>query len=601
MIPPFKFFKSHPGRWRVDGISCLSMEDGKRPRVIICFSKDGEHASGSVNFFQKNLHFSAIMWFTTGSIWENGRKVSNPKIQKPVATDTRTSRTRILRNTLRIVTEEENGTEVDIIPVTEFSFGGGKGNYRHLMDTKYEVLKTTDEETPYIIIPHSEIYRFYLAVSTRLCNAILMDDVDRYVDLDKSIPGPSPTLVTNRRLSRVERYIFLRALSDEKAMLSMRHVRKCLEKSSYERKGNYLEATFPFKGMTNLTCAGQRICWRPATDHYPAIYALFAMQLLSCSYTPNLYDPTIVYPEAKKSRKESDSSGGSYDKGSEDEPSQQDMDELFELGDTPADAKIRRLVLRVPSYRFPAMTDLKYSFENLDGSEDARGRWLDENEESDSNTIGEGDYSQENSGAKGVDRSAENQRTSRDMENFIKMMRVFKQKNKAKNWEVEFLSNTDELVAEGERLSSFPQMTGRYSWYLIKPEGETTPRARHAVCAQITSPNNNKIYLVEIELRPNESGWSTAVWIPSVEGGSFEVSDLNSFLKLTAIRKRWPKEGHDWGRKEWKILADELLAKSTIYGADHPHGVKEYEGKDIQKWAEDLSNKIDSFSTGLTF
>jgi hypothetical protein len=601
MLPPFKFFKSFPGQWRVDGISHLSMKDGKSPRVIVCFSRNEKHIPDNINFIQKNLPFNAIMWFTIGSIWESGRKISNPKIQKPLTIDTRDSRQRSLNEPLRILTEENNGTEVAIIPATDFSFGGRKGNYPHLINTKYEILKTTDEETPYIIIPHSEIYRFYWGVSTRLCNSIIMDEIERYVDWGKSIKGYSPTLVTRTRLSRVERYVFLRALSDDKAMQSMRYARKCLDGSS-NQKDKYIKARFPFKGRTSLTCAGQRICLRPSTERHPAVYGLLAMQLLSCSYIPNINDPTIVEPAEEKGSRESNGPGEPYNKGAWDEAFQQEMDELFDLGDNPADKKIRRLILREPSNRFQAMTGLKYRFENLDGSGNFKKRWVDGDDPSDCYTIAEGDYAQDNLGCKGADQSSEHQPISRDIENFIKMMGIFQEINKVKNWKVEFLSNTNELVANGVRLSSFPKITGQYKWYLIQPDGQPL-RPRHAAWAQITLPGEreNMIYLVEIELKPNEDGRSTAIWIPTTEGESLTESDLNAFLELTAVRKRWPKKWHDWGCEKRKDLADKLLEKSTIYTIDHLRGVTEYTNEALQLWAKLITEKIEPLSKGLTF
>jgi|SRR5690554_68520 len=598
MLPEFKFLKSHPGSWRVDGVGELTLNNN-RPQVILCFSSVDQDSQ--TRFLKKSLPLSALIWFSVGSVWKNGKRIANSSLNTEKFTvDTSDFRDRSLPERVLINLGNGDCADVSIIPAQEFNFGGGKGNYLFLRDARYKMFKTQDKETPYLIVPDSEIFRFYYAVSSRLCNSIVMDETDKYVDWSLSERGANPKVFLKARLSRLERYIFLRSLSDDVARQNLEGIRKHIENKSAQGNQLFVSANIPFRGKTTLAVTGKRICLTQDSSSSPAIHAYFAMQLLSCSYTPSFYDPTIIY-----GGKEYRSDGGetSHSTGSSVENSDysDDLDDLLEFDHVEGDSRIKKLSLLAPSNRFPAMENLNYNFLKPDGSVDSYGAKFDSDEKFNFDTIEEGGYSEQSSGGRGVGIYASEQRTSRDMDKFIDVIKIVRAINKPKGWEVDFISNTDELNSNGERLSIFPNMGKKYNWYLIKPSGSKDNRPRHAVWVQVTLPDNKKIYLVEIELRSGEYGWSTAIWIPTVEGDYLFSSDLDRLLKLTAVKNRWPKLNHKWASSKLDELSKELFARSEIGRVTHPKNILNDTDTDenLQKWAEQLTEKINVINDGL--
>lgn len=601
VVTEFKFFKSHPGIWRVDGVGQIDLINNK-PLAKICFSGAyPDSLTSNKAFFQRSLPASSIIWLPVGSFWKNGRKIKDNTLKiERFTIDTSKSDVLNLQEKLNIDFKDSRRIETGIIHPDEFSFGGGKGNYNFLKEANYRLLETDNEKTPYIIIPNSEIYRFYYGVSSRLCNSIIVGETDKYVDWDLSERGINPKIFLKTRLSRLERYVFLRALADDDAMRSLLNIRNMIESKFVKEEKVFIDADFPFKKRTTLSVKGKRICLARATDTTPAVYAFFAMQLLSCTYAPNLGEPIVVFGGEEFRVKE----GGSI-KGSNSDPfddflsDMEDLDELFELDDVGADARNKRISLLTPSARFPAMAKISYKFIKPDGSVDAYGARFDKGEESGLYTIGEGDYSKENSNIRGVDNNISDHQTSRDIEKFIEVMKAVRSINKPKNWKVDFLSNTEELNSSGDLLSVFPNMGKRYNWYLIKQPHSNDSRPRHVVWAQITLADNRKIYLVEIELRPDEHGWSTAIWIPTTENGSLEAEDLDQLLRLTAIRNRWPKLSHKWPNEKLRLSVEDLFERSIIYGMEHPNAATVAADDGIRNWAEQITEKINQIKDDL--
>lgn len=598
----FRIFDKHPGIWRVDGIGEVYI-DGSRPRVQISFSriKDGcesePHKNSSLctaseqQHLTLNLPFSAIMYFTVGSIWKDGKNIGPPNlIDNPISISSNQGTNLRLKDKLEL-----GNSRVDIIPSTYFSLGGMAGNYSKLKETHYQVLPILDgSQAQYLILPHSEIYRFYISVSTQLCNAVIMDDIGKYVDFKNSKPGRSPTLTTLTRLSRLERFVFLRALCDPVAMVALRHSRNIIlskrinSNLSGTKTSGMLEAIFPFNGLTSLTVSGKKICLQRAGTNTPEIWAIFAMQIHSCNHPVSFHEPTIVSPETDRTARSASEKGGENGATSL-AHIDDDSIELFGVQDQPASATMRRLSLVTPSSRFPSLWDLKYKFINKDGSHDNAGYKFDERELGEHYSIDEGDYTEEGSGNSGIDQSLVDQPPSRDLTDFIKMINVLEKEAACRKWSVNYLSNTNDIVSVGGvRISSFPKMNNRYNWYLIDS------RPRQAVCVEIVMPEKTPIFMIEMELRPSESARSTAIWIPA-NGSIMNSEDLTNFLKLTAYRNRWPLNHHKWRSKKEEILAAKVLTKCKILTINHLSCQdNEYTDEHYKKWADGIIDMLGS-------
>ena len=607
MLLVFKFLSRHPGVWRVDGIAKVDIESSK-PRVRVCFAKikddqvDNPYKNTSLaesepsvaTYINLNLPYSAIIWFTIGSLWENGKKIGGPKLENSVTVDTRLGITRRLNEKFEL-----DDIGYDIIPHKFYSFGGSAGSYSDLKDTNYEILPISNgSSAQFLIIPHSELYRFYIGASSRLCNAVIMGEVDKYVDFNQSIPGRSPVLIAHTRLSLLERFVLLRALCDEDAMASLNYTRLSLKAArmndvtSTRNGASMIKATFPFKGVTSLTVSGKRICIREQSDDASPVWAILAMQIHNCSRPVSFYDATIM---CSATYRNPNPRGGNDDVNPMTNHRPHPIDgEEFDVDDSPSDKTLRRLALLYPESRFPSVRRVDYILRNLDGTNNGSGAIIDTQEADELYSISEGDYQGDSEGTIGVDITTDEQSVGRSLSDFLCMIKILRQLCRLKGWSVITLQNHGEIVSDGERISVFPNMPKRFNWHIIN---SNPARPRQAVCARIELDGDKELYLIEMELRENESGRSTAVWIP-LKAASMNVEDLDNLLKLTTYRHCWPHKDAKFDERE-KALSEKIFRKANIDKINHLSGVKIYTSDDHKRWAEEILEKIDMLKNYL--
>jgi hypothetical protein len=604
MQPVFTYLSRHPGVWRVDGISKVYLENSK-PRVRVCFAKikydqvDNPYKNSSIEekgkrYINFNLPYSAILWFTIGSLWEDGKKIGGPKLGGVVTVDTRQGITRRLNEKIEL-----DGVGYNIIPQGSFSFGGNSGSYGDLKGTNYELLPIrSGSNAQYLILPHSELYRFYIGASSRLCNAVIMGEVNKYVDFNTSTSGRSPVLITHTHLSLLERFVLLRALCEEDAMASLNYTRLSLKAErvnnvlSVNESASMIKAKFPFKGVTSLSVSGKKVCIREKTNDAPAVWAILAMQIHNCSRAVSFNDATIMCSTVYRNPNPRGGDDG-VDPTKTHQPPPIDGDEV-DVDDSPSDKTLRRLALLYPESRFPSVRHIDYALRNVDGTEDRSGVRMDALEENNPSSINEGDYREDSKGTKGVDMSIDEQSVGRSLSDFLCMIKILRNLCRTNGWVVTTLQNHSGIISEGERISVFPAMPKRFNWHMIK---SNPSRPRQVVCAKIKLEENKELYLIEMELREGESGRSTAVLLP-LKAGSIIVRDFNNLLKLTAYRHCWPHKDAKFDERE-KLLSEKIFSKANIDKINHLSGIKSYTAEDLDRWAKEIFNKIDTLKIYL--
>jgi hypothetical protein len=607
MQPVFMYLGQRPGVWRVDGISKIYLDNSK-PRVQICFAKikddqiDNPYKNSSIEkkgidgkrYINFNLPYSAILWFTVGSLWKNGKKIGSPKLEGVITVDTRQGTTRRLNEKLEL-----DGVDYSFIPHKFYSFGGNSGSYGDLKGANYEILPISSGSiSQYLIIPHSELYRFYIGASSRLCNAVIMGEVDKYVDFNRSIAGRSPVLIAHARLSLLERFVLLRALCEEDAMASLNYTRLTLKAerlndvTSSRERTSMIRAIFPFKDITSLSVSGKKVCIREKADDVPAVWAILAMQIHTCSRSVSFDDATIMSSTVYRNPNPREEHDG-VDPIKTHQLNRFDVEEL-DLDDSPSDETLRRLALLYPESRFPRVRHIDYALRHVDGTEDSSGVRMDVLEANEPSSINEGDYREDSKGTKGVDMSIDEQSVGRSLSDFLCMIKILRNLCRTNGWVVTTIQNHSGIISEGEKISVFPAMPKRFNWHMIK---SNPSRPRQVVCAKIKLEENKELYLIEMELREGESGRSTAVFLP-LKAGSIIVRDFNNLLKLTAYRHCWPHKDAKFDERE-KLLSEKIFSKANIDKINHLSGIKSYTAEDLDRWAKEIFNKIDTLKIYL--
>lgn len=614
MTVAFKKLKKYPGLWKVDGISNIHLVTNK-PRITISFSKIKKDALENT-YKHENHHldknhkiphisldfpFSAIMWFISGSLWEDGVKVfDSPIVHDSISIDTTNIRNYRLQDTIPI-----NGAQVEIIPKNYYSFGGNKGSLDNSHYAFAKVINSSYPATEYLIIPHTEIFRFYYGMSSRLCNSILMGETNKYADMSSntSIKGNSPTLVTNKYLSRLERLVFLRALSNpaaEEGLYCSHKKIKYVDIYNLNDSENSIKpvfSIFPFNDRTDLTVAGKKICLKKEDDNGSAVWATLVTQILTCRRPFDFANPTIYCP-GPRGHGQGGGNSGANDNAPPRPPmagNTEEEEELFEAEDTPADTRLKRLALLSPSNRFPDFYTITYDFKNSNGTPNTHAGNLDDIEESEYNSIDEGDYTGDGKGNGGGDGFLEELKPPRSLIDFIRMVKVLRKlldpekKSGNTKYNVTTQRNTGELTMESEQISIFPNLGSPFSWYL-SDLGE----ARKVIWVKITNPKSGKsLDLLEMELKGNESqkGCGTAMLI-SKSHEYITPLQITSFLKLTAYRRAWPMSEHSCVKTREKTLANKIFPLIDYHRLHHLNNVDEYDDKLILTWAKKIKETI---------
>ena len=283
-----------PGIWRVDGFGEISNLAGKRPQIEVCFSKVIQNKKSSAlqnsSLTGDNLilrySMVALRRFPIGSLWENGKCISKvQKIEKSFTIDT--SRVRLVRLNEKV---ELNAMTVKyVIPPLYYRFGENWAALENNFVTLVPVIN--DPRTDWMVLPCSELFKFYLGVSDRFCNALLMSKLESYVDWNKSNPSNhSPKLSIKRKLSLVESFTLLRALATEQGMncltaprrfLSTINIRNATRSNATTKSPLVLKSLFPFEGITTLSVAGKKM---PFKNSVSEEWGVFAMNILHCNY-----------------------------------------------------------------------------------------------------------------------------------------------------------------------------------------------------------------------------------------------------------------------------------------------------------------------------
>lgn len=606
--------KAFPELLRLDGIAPIKENGQLGAKVEICFSKLNDNGlkdpysessldgTCSVTVSTRWLHI-----LTVGSIWQQGKRVYTPHVfDTPFLIDANQARTVSLKESIKL----NNSWINTAIPIKGISSGK---NSIELFSTLYVVVPViNDPKTHWLVVPSSELLRFYTAASSRIIAKSLKGLLGDYVNWDRSRLIEKKVILHGREnLSIAERAIFARAVADPrfKAALFMPHqyIAKVKANNSVlpsSRRGPLtIKAEFPFNDKSMLLVAGVRM---KLAENDDKSHAVFAMEIIQCNHS--LGFSSIEFHSSIAQLGQGSSTPNEDNHKPRISPAENDEDD-DELLDTPADSRLHRQTVRVTTNPFPELLNIDFST--------VRPRVNDNNQpgpviqvDIDGRTMAEGKNGEEHYNVLGVNSSTHlaNQ-TNHALVYFLDMLHHLRKQTTKRGWTIMTRRLSSFIVHKKDVITFFPhRIAKRHSWHkIVEPDGST--RTRQVVWTEVTSGNKDKyFYLLELESKSDDK--HCTLLLHNKDFSLLSDRDFNLFLKLTAIRNRWLHGNNQWKTEKIKIVADRLLSKLKLHAIDHPKTNKqkaeqqstEYinsSNASASLWSEFLQGEIDRYFSSL--
>ncbi len=433
----------------------------------------------------------------------------------------------------------------------------------------------SDEQFKWMVIPHSELFRFYSAVSSRVCNKVLRGELSELIDF--SVPtGVEPVTIFERvDLKQTEAKFFgrIRASKSFEDEIFQKNKRITLINMENRRTGARaalaLEANFPFAGQTNLSVSGvpMRLADKPA---------LFVMQIHHCTYLLGFSSLVVKSAGDRASGGSPDKSGKSY--VAFNVPGHDPDDEDDAIADTPADANLKRVELSQISALFPEDAEISIEYQRSWKHTTNTASYVLEEVETEGLTFGDGDYRASSKNMVGVDDIKEEPPPPAwQLKAFFEMLHHFERRLQKKNWLIKSRAinglipiTSDEPESSAHFITALPMLANKKRrWHIIAAEGGI--RTRQLACIEVQSARANRYFCtLEVELKDNEPGQCTLL-VRRRDFKQMSLDDLISLLKLTCYKNRWPDLETDiWEKSKQQALAKKLGDAHILRKLHHP-------------------------------
>lgn len=572
------------GRWRVDGISQASW-NGRDFKVGIVLSELNPNVEnpftasaskpGAPTLITLNPHWLSSL--TIGSTWSEGRLVSRPD-PVPGQFSVDTSKAQLLSFNRSVKLGEkytDNG-------VADPDFLDPR-IHRDLFPSLYLLVPIQgDKQYQWMVIPCSEVLRFYMGPSTRLIARVIQGALEELVVSGK-LEGETVTLFANTDLEKLEKIIFGQAYANEDTYLAeMKEVHRRLQaintRNSNEKKNAALsiEANFPFKSNTNLTIAGVPMSLAKGLNN-----ALFAMEILQCTY-PSGFSHLIV-------ERDKDAGVGGDKKVAGTSPVfvPQEEDEIDDIVlDTPSDARLRPKVETRHANPFPWMNSITMESRRNQTQRDWHTKAPHIPVDVEGNAIGDGSHAGEHKGLQQHIETTDSIPPCKELSSFVELLPALTSRFAAKGWELQTLTPNKQFptVDKNYFSSNFPSIRGRrWTWHL----------GRQVICAEVKLGQNSNDYFYVFELDQSKGAHCTAL-LRTDNFDKLEKDAINDFLRATTYNNDWPAlDGKSKKNTTAEVAERKLYSehKMTLRKVKHP--------KLRNNWEELLITEIDQWIAGL--
>lgn len=543
------------GRWRVDGVSQASW-DGQdikvgivlselKPNVENPFTADASKL-GAPTLITLNPHWLSPL--TIGSTWDAGGLVSRPD-PLPGHFEVDTSKAQLLSFNRSVKLGEkytDNGiADPDFLDPRI---------HRDLIASLYVIVPIQrNKQYQWMVIPCSEILRFYMGPTSRLIARVIRGELKTLV-VDGNLEDETVTLCANTDLQKIEKIILGRAYANKDTYLAeMESVYNRLQgissKNNNERKNAALsiEAHFPFKGITNLSISGVPMNLAKGFKN-----ALFAMEILRCTY-PSGYSNLII--------DRADDVGVGGDKkvsGTSPVFVPQEDDEIDDIVlDTPSDARLPTKVATRFADPFPWMDSITIENRRNQTQRDWRSEAPKIPVDVEGNAIGDGSHAGEHKGKQQINNVIDSIPPSKELNSFIKLLPALKKGFAVKKWELQTITPNKRIRTDDPNYfaTSFPSIKGsRWTWHL----------ARQLICVEVRLGPSSNDYFYILELEQSKDAHCTAL-LCTENLDKLDKDAINKFLRATTYNNDWPMfDGKNKKNDTAKFAESELYKKHKL-------------------------------------
>lgn len=570
----------HVGIWRVDGIGTLTSNRRLGARAVVHFSGltdaglTDPYTSSSLNgnVLELPIHSASVCLFTVGSVWMGGKRVSIKNSEEELTIDLVKQKATPLNYR---VNPEETGWIATILPESSFALGA---NRKALAPTSYvHAPVINNHKIQRLIVPASELLRFYAGITSPLLSHILQGQLSKYIDLDKShIQGDCVTLHAKRNISKGEAFVLARMVASSRMKSELLDVHKKISStninnsvlSASERAPLLIKMSFPFDDQTTLKVSGKKIKISEP-NKTPEVWAFFAMKIHSCSH-PIGFSKIVINGVNYATPRKSDRTGFAHMPQFNPLKSDAKTND-FILDDYPADQRLKRQVIQHHEDLFPELDAVNIMYVTPSETSLVNSKQIPSSIPVTGHTMEDGSSSKDAEGKVGTDLcSIKSPDVSRDLSLFIDMLNSLRKNTKALEWSISTRSLNSGFVKDGEHIALFPSEAGRCrSWHKIElSDGDKRPR--QVIVTEISVRNGSiYFYLLEMELKPTEPGQCTILlhdkFLSKIEDDTF-----NKILSLTSIQNSWLSPKHAWNRSDNRDTAKDIFSKFELYRIPHP-------------------------------
>ncbi|MGC4009427.1 MAG: hypothetical protein QM805_10840 [Pseudomonas sp.] len=545
-------------------------------------------------------HVATLQDFKLGTIWRDGKRVR--RAPPYGAYEINTKHARFMR--LHADANFGNGYRGQLIPEDQFITGDTRKNLLYSHYAQIPILNNKNLE--WLIIPCTEILRFYYGASRRLLSSILQGKSENFYSPELSKTADNKAILhVKKRLSRKEAAVLARDKFSPEELNSIRRVHKYLSALSTNNSTTQrnvpltIQSRFPFSDKTKITVSGIVIHLPSANGSERSVKALLVMEIFHCSH-PFPFDTLVL--ESDKPFDSKNASGGQP--GSENGPrftpefeDDEDEDTLDLDSQIQADARLKRLSEIIPTNQLGGIDNIRFEHSRPKLGTNGNQPTPEVLVPISDFTQNDGDYSEEGKGNLGVSHFLSHLDVARDLSVFLEMLNNIRRKKSPDGWHIKTISFTESATLDGECICSFPSKIGkRRRWHLVA-DGNSGFRPRQVVLAEFSHADDFIFYLAEMELQPDDSKQCTII-IKTKNAEKISEDTFNNLLKLSALQRRWLSPSHKWEYSEHELAASKLFTTTDIYRINHPKASKQNSSSgptphiDPDKWSDYLIEKI---------
>ncbi|SHN24137.1 hypothetical protein SAMN05216593_116125 [Pseudomonas asturiensis] len=617
MDQPHKWLAKQAGLWRVDGIGPIEEDARLGARVTVYFSglvEDGLNkpyvaASSNGVSLKIKAHASWLYEFKVGSLWKNGLLAAQPgEMEKRVVIDVDQTRYFPLTHSIPLNGQWAN----DLLP----NYHMGE-NRRSLASSSFAVIPVlNDPRTKWLVVPASEIFRFYNGASARLLSSSLQGGIQDFIDWDKcDLEGRVPILYVKKDINKQEAAVLARAYISKRARAALHYPHNQLSStklnnaaaSNSSKSPLVLKAIFPFDGTTQLGVAGKRMLL--SNKGNDPQWAIFAMEINHCSKAKEFTRLVVVRDNTPSvTGRTVDISGNAPTSFRAQIDGGEEEDDFFT--DLPADQRLGRRVSLCNTNQFSAFEGLEFEYRSPPAEKVDRGSSICVDVPVNSLTFEDGSYSKDAQGNLGVSIfQSQDYLLGRELQQFMQMLAELRQQTVPLNWTIRTRKLNGSVSDDGEDLiASFPSNVGKKrTWHIITDvDGSEYPRK--VIWTEILTTSHQYFYLLEMELKAGESGQCTLL-LYKVDLQRMDNQFFKELLMLTAIQNRWPSADNSWSKKSYQFRAKKILDQINMCRIRHPSLTKStvdglelnssFNAIDANGWANIVLAKIYSFVPGI--